>query len=310
MDIIGKGRVVGYISAVLVVISIVLLFVPGLNLGIDFKSGTTFTYRFDDANIETDDVRVAIANTGHEEAIVQSLGQGEFLIRISEIQEGESAEIINAVTLEIGIAPDVLDTTTVGKSVADDTVRNAISAVIIASFFVMLYIVWAFRSVPSSYRYAIAAVVALGHDVALTLGVFAVLGQVLGVEVNAIFIVGILTVIGYSVNDTIVIFDRLRENTLIAPNRPFRNTVNLSINETITRSLATSITTATVILAMLLFGGPTLRDFLIVLLTGVIVGSYSSIFVASNLLVAWNSGTLGRVFGAPFRRFRRQAEPA
>lgn len=309
MDIIGKGRVVGYISAVLVVVSIVLLFTPGLNLGIDFKSGTTFTYAFEGTVPDTDDVRAAVASADHEEAIVQSLGEGEFLIRISEIQEGEAEEISAVVEQRLGQAPTRRDTTTVGKSVADDTVRNAISAIVIASGFVMIYIVWAFRSVPSSYRYAIAAVVALGHDVALTLGVFAVLGEVLGVEVNAIFIVGILTVIGYSVNDTIVIFDRLRENTLIAPNRPFRNTVNLSINETITRSLATSITTATVILAMLLFGGPTLRDFLIVLLTGVIVGSYSSIFVASNLLVAWNSGTLGKVMGAPFRRFRRQAEP-
>ncbi len=309
MDIIGKGRVVGYISAVLVIVSIVLLFVPGLNLGIDFESGTTFTYAFEGIEPETDDVREAVAAADHDEAIVQGLGNGEYLIRISEIQEGEAEEILAVVTERIGVAPTVLDTTTVGRSVADDTVRNAISAVVIAAIFVMIYIVWAFRSVPNSYRYAIAAIVALGHDVALTLGVFAVLGEVLGVEVNAIFIVGILTVIGYSVNDTIVIFDRLRENTLIAPNRPFRNTVNLSINETITRSLATSITTATVILAMLLFGGSTLRDFLIVLLTGVVVGSYSSIFVASNMLVAWDSGTLGRLVGAPFRRFRRQAEP-
>lgn len=309
MDIIGKGRIVGYISAVLVVASVVLMFVPGLNLGIDFKSGTTFTYAFDGVEPKTDDVRAAVASAGHDEAIVQGLGNGEFLIRISEIKEGEADTISAAVAERIGTVPTVLDTTTVGKSVADDTVRNAISAVLLASVAVMVYIIFAFRRVPNSYRYAIAAVVALGHDVALTLGVFAVLGQVLGVEVNAIFIVGILTVIGYSVNDTIVIFDRLRENTLIAPNRPFRNTVNLSINETMTRSLATAITTATVILAMLLFGGPTLRDFLIVLLTGVIVGTYSSIFVASNLLVAWQSGTLGKVLGAPIRRFRRQESP-
>ncbi len=309
MDIIGKGRVIGYISAVLVVISIILLFAPGLNLGIDFKSGTTFTYAFEAEPPDTDDVRAAVASTGHDEAIVQSLGEGEFLIRIEEIEDGEAQTILNAVTDRLGSTPAILDTTTVGRSVADDTVQNAILAVIVAAIVVMAYIIFAFRAVPNSRRYAIAAVVALGHDVAITLGLFAVLGQAIGVEVNAIFIVGILTVIGYSVNDTIVIFDRIRENTLIAPNRPFRNTVNISINETITRSLATSITTATVVLAMLMFGGPTLRDFLIVLLTGVIVGSYSSIFVASNLLVAWHSGTLGKVIGAPLRRFRRQAEP-
>jgi len=146
---------------------------------------------------------------------------------------------------------------------------------------------YAFRSVPNSYKYAFAAVVALLHDVVIVLGAFAVLGIAINAEVNAIFIVGILTVIGYSVNDTIVIFDRIRENVTLAPARDFRATVNLSINESVTRSLGTSITTTTVILAMLLFGGASLRDFLIVLLAGVIIGTYSSIFVAAQVLVLW-----------------------
>jgi preprotein translocase subunit SecF len=125
------------------------------------------------------------------------------------------------------------------------------------------------------------------HDVLIVLGAFAVLGIAINAEVNAIFIVGILTVIGYSVNDTIVIFDRIRENVTLAPGREFRTTVNISINESVTRSLGTSITTMTVILAMLLFGGASLRDFLIVLLAGVLVGTYSSIFVAAQVLVLW-----------------------
>jgi len=171
--------------------------------------------------------------------------------------------------------------------VAEDTVRNAITAVIVAAVFVMLYIMYAFRSVPYSYKYAFAAIVALAHDVVIVLGAFAVLGIAINAEVNAIFIVGILTVIGYSVNDTIVIFDRIRENVNLAPGRDFRSTVNLSINESITRSLGTSITTMTVILAMLLFGGASLRDFLIVLLAGVLIGTYSSIFIAAQVLVLW-----------------------
>jgi preprotein translocase subunit SecF len=138
-----------------------------------------------------------------------------------------------------------------------------------------------------------------------------VAGQLIGAEVNAIFIVAILTVVGYSVNDTIVIFDRVRENALLTPNRSMRSTVNLALNETMTRSLATSFTTGLVVLAMLLFGGETLRDFLIVLLTAVVVGTYSSIFVAAPLLVWWEEGTLGRFLGFPFRVFRRrQIEPA
>ena len=134
---------------------------------------------------------------------------------------------------------------------------------------------------------AIAAIIALGHDVFIVVGLFSILGQVIDAEVNAIFIVGILTVIGYSVHDTIVIFDRIRENVSLAPSRPFSASVNISINESFARSLSTSITTALTIVALLLFGGETLRDFLIVLLSGVIVGTYSSMFLAAQILVAW-----------------------
>jgi preprotein translocase subunit SecF len=211
----------------------------------------------------------------------------------------------------VGVQPVTLDVATVGRSVADDAVRNSITAVAVASILVMIYIGYAFRSLPHWHRYAIITIVTLIHDAVIAMGVIAVLGQIIGTEVNAIFIVGILTVIGYSVNDTIVIFDRIRENALIAPNRSFATTVNLSINETLGRSLATSFTTGIVVLAMLLFGGDTLQDFLIVLMTGVVVGAYSSIFVAASLLVWWEDGRLGRFFGMPFRIFRRrQAEPA
>ena len=311
MDIIGKGRILGAVSAVVVVISIALVITPGLALGIDFESGTSITYRILGEDPGTDALREAISSTGHDEAIVQGLGGGEYFVRLSELPVGEKSDIDEAIRELTGADPVTLDTATVGRSVADDTVRNSVAAVIIASLFVMLYIMYAFRTVPHSYRYALAAVVALGHDVLVTLGVFVLLGQFASAEVNAIFIVGILTVIGYSVNDTIVVFDRIRENVQLAPNRPFRSTVNLSINESVMRSLATSFTTATVLLAMLLFGGETLRDFVIVLFLGVIVGTYSSIFIAANVLVAWNDGALGRVAGIPFRplrRFRREAD--
>ena len=153
----------------------------------------------------------------------------------------------------------------------------------------MVYIMYAFRTVPQSYKYAISAIIALTHDVLIVLGLFTIIGIVFGSEINAIFIVGILTIIGYSVNDTIVIFDRVRENVILSPNRSFRLNVNVSINESIVRSLATSVTTLTVILSMLFFGGNSLRDFLLVLLLGVIIGTYSSIFIASQVLVIWES---------------------
>ncbi len=286
MDIVATRRIFLTISLVLAALSAVVLGTEGLNLGIDFTSGTTITYQFADGDPGTADVTSALTASGHSEAIVQALGDDQYFIRTDDL--GVSGlDDVNAEVLLLDPGARVLDTSTVGASVAEDTVRNAITAVIVAAVFVMLYIMYAFRSVPYSYKYAFAAIVALAHDVVIVLGAFAVLGIAINAEVNAIFIVGILTVIGYSVNDTIVIFDRIRENVNLAPGRDFRSTVNLSINESITRSLGTSITTMTVILAMLLFGGASLRDFLIVLLAGVLIGTYSSIFIAAQVLVLW-----------------------
>ena len=287
MDIVGKRRFFLSISIVLVALSAVILGTTGLNLGIDFTSGTTVTFQFQGADPGSAEVTDALIRSGHPEAIVQALGENQYFVRTDDLGNDGLIEVREEIELIQTEAVIVLDTSTVGSSVAEDTVQNAITAVIVAAVFVMLYIMYAFRAVPNSYKYAFAAVVALGHDVLLVLGAFAVLGIAINAEVNAIFIVGILTVIGYSVNDTIVIFDRIRENVTLAPGREFRNTVNLSINESVTRSLGTSITTTTVILAMLLFGGASLRDFLIVLLAGVVIGTYSSIFVAAQVLVLW-----------------------
>lgn len=306
MDIIGKGRIFGLLSGLLVALSIVIVVSPGLKLGIDFTSGSSVTYRWAEESPTTAQVRAALIGAGHDEAVIQALGEGEFFIRLSDLGADGKEAVDEALSAITDVAPETLDVTTVGRAVAEDTVRNAITATIVASLFVMLYIMWAFRTVPQSYRYAIAAIVALGHDVLITLGMFVVFGQAFNAEVNAIFIVGILTVIGYSVNDTIIVFDRIRENVRLAPGRAFRNNVNLSINETIIRSLGTSTTTLVVVVAMLLFGGVTLRDFLLVLIVGIVVGTYSSIFIASNMLVAWNErGLRGLLsFG------RRRSAPA
>ncbi len=295
MDFVALRKIFLPISATIAVLSLVLLFAPGLNLGIDFVSGTSSTYDFGTNDPGTDAVNDALIASGHPEAIVQDLGEGQYFVRTNDLGN-EGKNVVDAELTKItGDTPITLETATVGSSVAEGTVRNAIIAVAVAALFVMLYIMYAFRTVPGSYRYAVSAVIALVHDVLIVLGIFAVLGVALNAQVNAIFIVGILTVIGYSVNDTIVIFDRVRENVLLVPSRDFRMTVNASIRESIIRSLGTSITTATVIMAMLLFGGQSLRDFLIVLLLGVIVGTYSSIFIAAQVLVSWDEGALQRI---------------
>lgn len=289
MDVVGRKHWFLSLSAVLVIIGIIFISIPPrLNLGIDFTSGTSFDLEFTD-DVATEDVRAALSAAGHGDAIIQKAGDGEFFIRTRDLGQSGIEEIQAEINTSISLDYRIPSVTSVGQSVADDTVRNAIIAVIVAALFVMLYVMYAFRTVPRSYRYAIAAIIALGHDVFIVLGLFSILGHVIDAEVNAIFIVGILTVIGYSVHDTIVIFDRIRENVSLAPSRPFSASVNISINESFARSLSTSITTALTILALLLFGGETLRDFLIVLLSGVIVGTYSSIFLAAQILVAWEN---------------------
>jgi len=163
---------------------------------------------------------------------------------------------------------------------------------------IFFYVWWAFRKVPRPIRYGLAAIVALVHDTLIVVGIFAILGYFLDTEVNTMFLIAILTVIGYSVNDTIVVFDKIRENVLTYTNRPFPEVVNLSISETMSRSLNTSFTLLVTLLALLLFGGATIREFLYVLIIGVIVGTYSSIAIATQVLVSWDQKTIGKLISS------------
>jgi len=290
MNLLSKRIYLFYFSILAIVISIVLLVIPGLPLGIDFTSGSTITYRWDDKSPTQDQISESMEKAGFEISIIQSMGNKEFFIRTSDLGLNGKEMIDEQLKSSIGELPVTLDVNTVGSSVAENTIRNSVIAVFIASLFVMLYIVYAFRNVEQAYLYAIAAIITLIHDVFVVMGLFILISLFVGSVVNSIFIVGILTVIGYSVNDTIVIFDRIRENLIINKSTEFINVVNMSVRESVTRSLGTSVTTSIVILSMLLFGGQSLRDFLIVLLLGVIIGTYSSIFVASNLLLTWRYG--------------------
>ena len=222
--------------------------------------------------------------------------EGEVVLAV-----GDGTTPVADVLVTIG-GVDVVAFDGVSPSVAEETVRNAFYAVLLAAVGIFLYVWWAFRNVPSPFRYSAAAIVALLHDTAIVVGIFAILGELLDVEVNLMFMIALLTVIGYSVNDTIVVFDRLRENVLNYPNRTLTDNVNVSISETISRSLNTSLTLLFTLLALLLLGGSTIREFLLVLLIGVVVGTYSSVGIASQMLVAWDQGDFRRLF-----RFRRPA---
>jgi preprotein translocase SecF subunit len=212
----------------------------------------------------------------------------------SSKDQGERTVIENGLREQLGNF-EVLEFATVSPTVSQVAVRNAAIALAVATVFILAYIALAFASVPSPLRYGVCAVVAMLHDVIITLGFFSLFGKVFGTEINLMFVTGLLTVIGFSVHDTIVIFDRIRENVRHAPQAPLHQNVNAAIMQTIARSLNTSLTVLITVAAMLALGGATIQSFLLVILIGVIAGTYSSIGIAAQLLVSWETGELARL---------------
>ena len=273
-----------------------LIITPGLNPGIDFTGGSTLTLEFQN-NISQTDLRTQLASAGHPDATVQKLDDRTFFIRTKQLSDDAKAALTGA--LEANLSPDGLTELSfdlVSPVVASETVVNALYAVLAAAVGIFIYIWWAFRNVPSPFRYGAAAIVALIHDTIIVIGIFSILGAVMDMEVGTMFLIAILTVIGYSVNDTIVVFDRIRENVGNHPNRELSEVVNLSISETIGRSLNTSVTLLITLLALVLFGGTTIREFLLVLLIGVVAGTYSSIAIASQVLISWEYSDIRNAF--------------
>ena len=283
-------------SALVILPGIVFLIIaPGLRQGIDFTGGSTLTLEFSDPVNQTD-LRAELANLGHSDATVQQLEDNVFFIRTKELDEVARVAVLTGT--EGNLSPNgvqQLSFDLVSPVVAGETILNAIYAILAAAVGIFLYVWWAFRNVPSPFRYGAAAIVALLHDAIIVIGIFSILGVLIEMEVGTMFLVAILTVIGYSVNDTIVVFDRIRENVLTFPNRELSEVVNLSISETIGRSLNTSVTLLITLMALMLFGGSTIREFLLVLLIGVVVGTYSSIAIASQTLISWEYGDFKRV---------------
>ena len=283
-------------SALVILPGIVFLIIaPGLRQGIDFTGGSTLTLEFSDPVNQTD-LRAELANLGHSDATVQQLEDNVFFIRTKELDEVARVAVLAGT--EGNLSPNgvqQLSFDLVSPVVAGETILNAIYAILAATVGIFFYVWWAFRNVPSPFRYGAAAIIALLHDAIIVIGIFSILGVLIEMEVGTMFLVAILTVIGYSVNDTIVVFDRIRENVLTFPNRELSEVVNLSISETIGRSLNTSLTLLITLMALMLFGGSTIREFLLVLMIGVVVGTYSSIAIASQALISWEYGDFKRV---------------
>ncbi len=288
---------------------IFLILAPGLNPGIDFTGGSSLTMQFpegSEANQKA--IREKLQIIGYPESTVQNLGNSIideerydlFFLRTKTLDETKKDELV--ATLNNQFSPEQTNTLLsfdlVSAVIAQETVINACWAVLAATLGIFFYVWWAFRKVPRPIRYGLAAIVALVHDTLIVVGIFAILGYFLDTEVNTMFLIAILTVIGYSVNDTIVVFDKIRENVLTYTNRPFTEVVNLSISETMSRSLNTSFTLLVTLMALLLFGGATIREFLYVLIIGVIVGTYSSIAIATQVLVSWDQKTIGKLISS------------
>ncbi|MDP6141949.1 MAG: protein translocase subunit SecF [Dehalococcoidales bacterium] len=295
IDITGKRSRFFLISIGVILICIISLAVFGLELGVEFSSGSMMTVSFEQ-EVKQNELEAELVSLGYSNALIQKFEDGDFLIRLPELSNEVKAELEAALITEFGIFEGKFDKK-VSPMVATETTRTAAIAVAIAAVGVLLYITWAFRHMPKPFRYGACAIVAIVHDALIALGVFSIIGGILGWEINLMFITGLLAVIGYSVNNTVVVFDRIRENLIESPHSDFEIIVNNSLMETLARSLNTSLTTIIVVLALLLFVGSTIQNFTVVLLIGIIAGTFSSLFIAPLLLVVWEK--------SGWRRFTR-----
>lgn len=290
MNIIGKKYIFFLISTIIIIPGIIALFMYGLNLSIDFTGGSRIGLSLPNKVVEknVDTIKKVFEKEQVKAASVETSGNVVF-VRTQAIDQNKNNQLMASLEKEIkGIKQE--DFETIGPTIGSETTADAIKAIVIASILIILYITWSFRKVPkpaSSFRFGVCAIFALIHDVLVIVGVFAIFGHFFGVEIDSLFVTAVLTIIGFSVHDTIVVFDRVRENLKRMIGSPFSKIVNDSILQTLDRSLNTSLTVILVLLALLLFGGESIRWFVIALLIGITSGTYSSIFNAAPLLVIW-----------------------
>ena len=304
-DIVGKRYWYFALSLLVILPGMISLAVWGLPLSIDFTGGSKLEVRFPLAaagQILPADINAVMGTVGFGDSIVQTAENNVVIIRSKTLDEATQAAVLAALQAKYGETV-VLSSDNVGPTVGAEVTEKAAMAVGLASLGILLYITYAFRGVPHAFRYGVCAIVAMLHDVAVMVGAASILGRFAGWEVDALFLTATLTVIGFSVHDTIVVFDRIRENQRVYRRASYEAVVNHSIVQTVDRSINTQLTVMFTLLALALFGGVTIQHFVITLLIGVFSGTYSSIFNAAPLLVVWENNELGRLF-------RRKAEAA
>ncbi len=279
------------LSALLIIPGLITLITSGIKIGIDFKSGSVIEYQTSQ-NVTQGQIQTLISPLGFNNSTIELSGNNDFIIKTDSLTDEQHTKLKDTITKAL---PDVQEKSyqTVGPTIGKDQATKAVERVIIASLAIIFYIAWAFRKVPkpaSSWRFGFAAVAALLHDLLFVIGMFAILGKFLNyIEVDSLFVTALLTVMGFSVHDTIVVFDRIRENLRLNPGGNFEEIANVSIAQTLARSLNTSLTVLIVLLALFLLGGDSTKGFVLALLLGIGVGTYSSIFNATPLLVVWQN---------------------
>lgn len=299
MGIIKFRKIWFLISGILVAASIVCLALWQLNFGIDFKGGSLAEIEWVTQQPGNQEVQDTLSSLDLGKINIQSTGERGMILRFKEVDEDTHQEILSILKDKFGDLEEKRFES-IGPVIGAELKKKALWSISVALIAILVFVAWAFRKVSfpiKSYRYGIIAVIALFHDVLIVMGVFSFLGRFYGVEIGVPFVAALLTVLGYSVNDSIVVFDRIRENLLSYRTRDeeFSSTVGRSLKQTITRSVNTSLTTLLVLFAIFLFGGVTIKFFALALIIGIALGTYSSIFVASPLLVAWERRRKGKI---------------
>lgn len=308
-DIVGKRYWFFALSALVILVGLVGMIISAsrfgspLRLSIDFTGGALMELTFEQP-VAPEKIRQIFGDHGYGDTTVQTTSdERTVLIRSKELQEGEKAIIQAELTNEFGPLTE-LRFEQIGPTIGREVTRSATIAIGASALVIMGFIIFAWRKVPHAFRYGVCASVATLHDVLVTIGAFSILGLLFGWEADALFLTAILTITGYSVQDTIVVFDRIRENIPKRRGEPYELIVNRSVLETVHRSLATQLNAIFILVALLFFGGSTIRQFVATLLIGLVSGTYSSIFTAVPLLVVWEKGELGGFFRRLFGRSR------
>ncbi len=280
-------------SGIFVILSIIALLIWGLKPGIDFTGGSLLEISYQNRP-SIENVEKVFIDLEFNNVKIQPSGENKYLLRFENINESIHQDVLTRLKNIEGIEGTIIEERfeSIGPIIGQELKDKAVKAILIVLLFIVMYIAYAFRKVSKpveSWKYGVSAIIALAHDLIIIIGIFSVLGYFFNIEVDSLFVTALLTILGFSVHDTIVTFDRTRENLFKYQDKKFDEIVNLSVNQTIIRSLNTSFTTLFVLLAIYIFGGESIKNFVLALILGVLVGTYSSIFIASPLLSWWNS---------------------